>query len=200
MLQAGAGQNPARQSAVGAGIPLTVPAVTLNAVCLSGIEAIAMAARLVVSGEARIVVAVGQESMSLAPHVLPRSRTGVRYGAMEMLDTMEHDGLSDAFEARSMGASTEAYGEPLAHHPPGAGRVRGGIAPPARGVRGLSRRRDRAVHGARPTRRHVVDADDGLRPDTTVESLARLEPRRSRPTARSRRATPRRSRTAPRRS
>lgn len=176
VLQAGAGQNPARQSAVGAGIPLTVPAMTLNAVCLSGIEAVAAAVRLVESGEADIVVAVGQESMSLAPHVMPRSRTGVRYGAIELLDTMEHDGLTDAFERRSMGASTEAYNEGL-----GLGReeqdafaaashrrlaesaefLAGEIAP----YTVTSRRGDT-----------VVAADDGLRPDTTVESLARLAP------------------------
>jgi acetyl-CoA C-acetyltransferase len=176
VLQAGAGQNPARQSAVGAGIPLSVPAVTLNVVCLSGIEAIAAAARLVESGEARIVVAVGQESMSLAPHVLPHSRTGVRYGAMELLDTMEHDGLSDAFESRSMGASTEAYGEPLAisrqaqdelaaasHQRLAASAdfLAGEIAP-------------YTVPGRRGDT--VVAADDGVRADTTVESLAKLRP------------------------
>ncbi|MEO7122707.1 MAG: acetyl-CoA C-acyltransferase [Lacisediminihabitans sp.] len=176
VLQAGAGQNPARQSAVGAGIPLSVPAVTLNVVCLSGIEAIAMATRLVVSGEARIVVAVGQESMSLAPHILPKSRTGVRYGAMEMLDTMEHDGLSDAFEARSMGASTDAYGEPLAitrqaqdelaaasHQRLAASEefLSGEIAP-------------YTVPGRRGDT--VVATDDGVRADTTVESLSKLRP------------------------
>jgi acetyl-CoA C-acetyltransferase len=176
VLQAGAGQNPARQSAVGAGIPLSVPAVTLNVVCLSGIEAIAMATRLVVSGEARIVVAVGQESMSLAPHILPKSRTGVRYGAMEMLDTMEHDGLSDAFEARSMGASTEAYGEPLAI----TRQAQDELA--AASHRRLAESTDflageiaaYTVHGRRGDT--LVGTDDGVRPDTTVESLAKLKP------------------------
>jgi acetyl-CoA C-acetyltransferase len=176
VLLAGAGQNPARQSAVGAGIPLSVPAVTLNVVCLSGIEAVATATRLVTSGEARIVIAVGQESMSLAPHILPRSRTGLRYGAMELIDTMEHDGLSDAFEKRSMGASTDAYGEPLeisrqaqdefaaASHRRLAESTEflaGEIAP-------------YTVHGRRGDT--VVDTDDGLRADTTVESLAKLRP------------------------
>jgi len=174
VLQAGAGQNPARQSAVGAGIPLSVPAVTLNVVCLSGIEAIAAAARLVTSGEARIVVAVGQESMSLAPHILPSSRTGVRYGAMELIDTMEHDGLSDAFEKRSMGASTDVYGEPLE------------ISRQAQDEFAAASHRRLAesteflageivpytVHGRRGDT--VVDTDDGLRADTTVESLGKL--------------------------
>ena len=176
VLQAGAGQNPARQSAVGAGIPLSVPAVTLNVVCLSGIEAIAAAARLVTSGEARIVVAVGQESMSLAPHILPSSRTGVRYGAMELIDTMEHDGLSDAFEKRSMGASTDVYGEPLE------------ISRQAQDEFAAASHRRLAesteflageivpytVHGRRGDT--VVDTDDGLRADTTVESLGKLRP------------------------
>lgn len=81
VLQGGAGQNPARQTAVAAGIPLTVPAITLNAVCLSGMEAVAHAADLIETGRADVVVAVGQESMSLAPHLWPRSRTGQRYGA-----------------------------------------------------------------------------------------------------------------------
>lgn len=176
VLQAGAGQNPARQSAVGAGIPLSVPAVTLNVVCLSGIEAIATAVRLVESGEARIVVAVGQESMSLAPHVMPRSRTGVRYGAMELLDTMEHDGLSDAFEARSMGASTEAYGDPLAI----TRQAQDELA--AASHRRLAESADflsdeiapYTVRGRRGDT--VVAADDGVRPDTTVESLGKLSP------------------------
>jgi acetyl-CoA C-acetyltransferase len=132
--------------------------------------------RLVESGEARIVVAVGQESMSLAPHAMPRSRTGVRYGAIEMLDTMEYDGLTDAFEQRSMGASTEAYNERL-----GLGREEQDAFAAA------SHRRLAESHEflageiapyTVPGRRGdtVVDTDDGLRPDTTVESLARLAP------------------------
>ncbi|OFI39303.1 acetyl-CoA acetyltransferase [Arthrobacter sp. SW1] len=106
VLQGGAGQNPARQAAVAAGIPLTVPALTLNAVCLSGMEAVAAAARLIEHGEADIVVALGQESMSLAPHVF-NARTGWKYGSIQAVDTLESDGLTDAFEQRSMGASTE---------------------------------------------------------------------------------------------
>jgi acetyl-CoA C-acetyltransferase len=106
VLQGGAGQNPARQSSVGAGIPLSVPAITLNAVCLSGMEAVVAAARLIDSGEADIVVALGQESMSLAPHVF-NARAGQKYGALQAVDTLEIDGLTDAFERRSMGMSTE---------------------------------------------------------------------------------------------
>jgi acetyl-CoA C-acetyltransferase len=174
VLQGGVGQNPARQSAVGAGIALSTPAMTLNVVCLSGIEAIVAGVRLIEAGEADIVVAVGQESMSLAPHVWSGSRVGKKYGAIEFLDTVEHDGLTDAFEKRSMGASTEDYIAPL----------------------GISRADQDAVAAASHARLAVSQAfleaeiepyvvttrsgsvsisiDDGVRPDTTVESLGRL--------------------------
>ena len=107
VILGGAGQNPARQAAVGAGIPLTVPAMTINIVCLSGMEAVAAGADLIDKGDADIVVALGQESMSLAPHALIGSRTGKKYGAMELVDLLDHDGLVDSFEHISMGASTE---------------------------------------------------------------------------------------------
>ena len=107
VLQAGQGQNPARQAAVAAGLPLSTPATTLNAVCLSGMEAIVAGHRLIASGEASIVACVGQESMSRAPHVLPGSRVGQKYGATEMVDTLELDGLTDAILGRSMGSVTE---------------------------------------------------------------------------------------------
>jgi acetyl-CoA C-acetyltransferase len=174
VLQGGVGQNPARQSAVGAGIALSTPAMTLNVVCLSGIEAIVAGVRLIEAGEADIVVAVGQESMSLAPHVWSGSRVGKKYGAIEFLDTVEHDGLTDAFEKRSMGASTEDYIAPL----------------------GISRADQDAVAAASHARLAASQAfleaeiepyvvttrsgsvsisiDDGVRPDTTVESLGRL--------------------------
>ncbi|MCS5721646.1 acetyl-CoA C-acyltransferase [Herbiconiux sp. CPCC 203407] len=176
VLQGGAGQNPARQSAAGAGIPLDVPAITLNAVCLSGTEAVVQAARLIASGEAQIVVAVGQESMSLAPHAWPGSRAGRRYGSIELLDTLEHDGLTDAFEKRSMGASTESFNAPLgltreeqdawaaASHT----RLAGSLEFQAGEIAAFE------VPGRRgPT---VVSDDDGLRADTTPESLGALRP------------------------
>ena len=176
VLQAGAGQNPARQTAVAAGIPFTVPAITLNAVCLSGMEAVASAADLISSGQADVVVAVGQESMSLAPHIWPESRAGKRYGAIELLDTLEHDGLTDAFEHLSMGASTEDRNEGLgldrevqdawaasSHQRLAASTAMqtGEITP----VTVRDRRGDR-----------TITADDGLRADTTVESLSSLRP------------------------
>jgi acetyl-CoA C-acetyltransferase len=175
VLQAGAGQNPARQAAVGAGIPLTVPAITVNAVCLSGLEAVAEGARMIADGRARIVVAVGQESMSLAPHAWPGSRLGKRYGSIEFLDTLDHDGLTDAFEHRSMGASTEDRNQANrvtreeqdawaaqshARLEAAAGSLQGEIVP-----------------FTTPGRRgRTISADDGLRPGTTVETLAALRP------------------------
>ena len=175
VLQAGAGQNPARQTAVAAGIPLNTPAITLNAVCLSGTEAVAQAVRLINAGEAEIVVAVGQESMSLAPHVIPL-RAGTKYGPAELVDTVDRDGLSDAFDQIAMGALTEQGNTPLAltreqqdafaasSHQRAAASAEffaGEIAP----FTVSSRRGDT-----------VVSADDGIRADTTADSLAGLRP------------------------
>ena len=175
VLQGGAGQNPARQAAVGAGVPYSVPAMTLNAVCLSGMEAVVQAHRLITAGEAQVVVAVGQESMSLAPHAWVGSRAGQKYGDVTLIDTLAHDGLRDAFEQDSMGLSTERHGEGFAisreeqdafaasshaRADAAADFLRGEIAPfqtPGRSGR-------------------LVEADDGVRADTTVEVLARLRP------------------------
>src|SRR3989441_2493461 len=109
VLQAGAGQIPARQAAVGAGIPMTVPALTVNKVCLSGLDAIALADQLIRAGEFDIVVAGGQESMTQAPHLLPKSRAGFKYGDVTMLDHLAYDGLFCAFDQVAMGASTEKH-------------------------------------------------------------------------------------------
>ena len=175
VLQAGAGQNPARQTAVGAGIPLSVPAITLNAVCLSGTEAVAQAVRLIAAGEAEVVVAAGQESMSLAPHVLPL-RAGTKYGDATLVDTVDRDGLSDAFDQVAMGALTESGNTPLgltrdeqdafaaASHQRAAASAEflaGEIAP----LTLTSRRGDT-----------TVASDDGVRPDTTAETLGGLRP------------------------
>src|ERR1035438_5638199 len=107
VLQAGTGQITARQAAVAAGIPMTVPALTVNKVCLSGLDAIALAAQLVRLGEHDVVVAGGMESMTRAPHLLPNSRAGYKYGPFEVLDSMALDALTDAFDHLSMGESTE---------------------------------------------------------------------------------------------
>src|SRR6478672_3795721 len=107
VLQAGAGQIPARQAAAKAGIPMTVPALTINKVCLSGLDAIALADQLIRAGEFEIVVAGGQESMSQAPHLLEKSREGYKYGDVTLRDSMAYDGLHDIFTDQPMGALTE---------------------------------------------------------------------------------------------
>src|ERR1700735_1769242 len=109
VLQAGAGQIPARQAAVAAGIPMTVPAVTINKVCLSGLDAIALAAQAIRLGEHDVVVAGGMESMTRTPHLLPGARQGFRFGSAELVDSMALDGLTDAFDHLSMGESTEHH-------------------------------------------------------------------------------------------
>src|ERR671921_341040 len=107
VIQAGAGQNPARWAGHQAGIPMTVPSMTINKVCLSGLNAIALADQLIRAGECDVVVAGGMESMTRAPHLLPRARSGITYGNSEIVDSMAHDGLWDAFTDQSMGALTE---------------------------------------------------------------------------------------------
>ena len=108
VLTAGAGQIPARQAAVAAGIGMDVPALTINKVCLSGIDAIALADQLIRAGEFDVVVAGGQESMSRAPHLLEKSREGFKYGDVTMRDHMAFDGLYDIFTDQAMGSLTEA--------------------------------------------------------------------------------------------
>ena len=179
VLQAGAGQNPARQTSIGAGIGWNVPAVTINKVCLSGLAAVIDAARLIRAGEATVVVAGGQESMTNAPHVLPGSRMGWSYGSIAALDTAAHDGLTDAFDGISMGESTERYTERLgltreaqdafaasSHRRAGAAAASGVFADEIAPVSIPQRKGDPVV----------VDTDEGVRPDSTAETLARLRP------------------------
>lgn len=179
VLQAGAGQNPAKQSAVAAGIPWRVPATTVNKVCLSGLAAITDAARLIRLGEASVVVAGGQESMTNAPHLLPGSRAGHVYGSVELLDHAAADGLTDAFDRDSMGASTERFNARYGIERPeqdeiaAASHVRAGAAQSG----GLFD--DEIVPVEIPQRKGdpvVIGADQGVRPDSTVEVLAKLRP------------------------
>src|SRR5881227_3346117 len=109
VLQAGAGQITARQAAVKAGIPMTVPATTVNKVCLSGINAIYLADQMIQNGDAEVVVAGGMESMTQAPYLLPDARAGYRMGNKEVVDSLINDGLWCAFDAVHMGAGTEGY-------------------------------------------------------------------------------------------
>ena len=171
VLQAAAGQNPARQTAVAAGIPLSTPAMTLNAVCLSGTEAIVAAHRLIAAGEAQVVVAVGQESMSLAPHALVKSRQGTKYGSATLVDTLEFDGLTDAFERRSMGLSTDEFN--------GVFRVtreeQDEFAASSHARLAAADFGDEIAPFTVPGRAPVtIGADDGLRADTTAETLGAL--------------------------
>jgi acetyl-CoA C-acetyltransferase len=176
VLQGAAGQNPGRQAAVAAGIPLTTSAITINAVCLSGMEAIVSGARLIDAGEADIVVAVGQESMTLAPHAWSGSRAGRRYGAIELIDTLEHDGLTDAFERRSMGLSTDERNEPLrigrADQDAWSAASHGRLAASVEFLSGEIAPYEVAGRKGQT----LVSADDGLRAETTVETLGRLRP------------------------
>ena len=139
VLTAGAGQMPARQAAVAAGIGWDVPALTINKMCLSGIDAIALADQLIRAGEFDVVVAGGQESMTKAPHLLMDSRAGYKYGDVTVLDHMAYDGLHDVFTDQPMGALTEQRNDVDKFTRAGTGRVRRTIAP--KGGRGLEGRR-----------------------------------------------------------
>ncbi len=179
VLTAGAGQIPARQAAVAAGIPMDVPALTVNKVCLSGMNAIAMADQLIRAGEFEVVVAGGQESMSRAPHLLPGSRTGFRYGDTALVDHMDYDGLYDVFTDQGMGQLTEQYNDadPISRADMDAFSARSHQRAAAAWDSGAMG--EEVVPVSVPQRRGepvVVDRDEGIRPDTTAESLAGLRP------------------------
>jgi acetyl-CoA C-acetyltransferase len=179
VLTAGAGQIPARQAAAAAGIPMSVPALTINKVCLSGLDAIALADQLIRAGEFDIIVAGGQESMTQAPHLLPKSRSGFKYGDVTMIDHMAHDGLFCAFDQVAMGASTEKYnsryGVTRAQQDEFAARSHQLAAAAAKN--GIFA--EEIVPVTVPQRKGdplVVDADEGIRGDTTPETLGKLRP------------------------
>ncbi len=179
VLQAGAGQIPSRQAAVKAGIPMTIPSITINKVCLSGLDAIALADQLIRVGEFEIVVAGGMESMTNAPHLLPKSRSGYKYGSIEVLDAMAYDGLTDAFDHIPMGESTERHNAKLdisrreqdefaaRSHQRAAEAAKNGVFDEEIASVEIPQRKGDPV---------VFDTDEGVRGDTTVESLARLRP------------------------
>jgi acetyl-CoA C-acetyltransferase len=179
VLQAGEGQIPARQAAVKAGIPMTVPALGINKVCLSGLDAIALAAQLIRAGEFDVVVAGGMESMSQAPHLLAGSRRGFKYGDTQLIDSMAHDGLTDAFDQVSMGESTERHNAKLGisrevqdefaarSHQLAAAAIKNGVLAQEITPVSLPQRRGEPL---------IVDTDEGVRADTTAESLAGLKP------------------------
>jgi acetyl-CoA C-acetyltransferase len=179
VLQAGGGQITARQAAVGAGIPMSTPALTVNKVCLSGLDAIALADQLIRAGEFDIIVAGGMESMTNAPHLLMGSRAGYKYGDVVMVDHTALDGLTDAFEHRSMGESTDAgnakrgisradqdaFGA-RSHQLAAAAQKNGAFAEEIAPVSIPARKGDPVV----------ISEDEGVRPDTTPETLAKLRP------------------------
>ncbi len=183
VLPAGCGQLPVRQAAVAGGIGMDVPSVGISKVCLSGLDAIALADQLIRAGEFSTVVAGGMESMTNAPHLLPKSRSGFKYGDVTLLDHMDFDGLRDAFVGGPMGLLTEVVN----------GEARSGAEPISRQEQDAfaARSHQRAAAAAAAgkfdeeiepvsftTRRGAitVSADEGIRPDSTVETLAKLRP------------------------
>lgn len=179
VLQAGGGQLPARQAAIAAGIPLDVPSILINKVCLSGINAIALADQLIRAGEHEIIVAGGMESMSQTPHLLPKSREGFKYGDTTLVDHMAYDGLHDVITDQAMGLLTEDRNDldkvsreeqdalAAASHQRAAAAWKNGLF------------EDEVVPVAVPQRKGdpvYVTEDEGIRADTTVESLGKLRP------------------------
>ncbi|HEY0359732.1 MAG TPA: acetyl-CoA C-acetyltransferase [Mycobacteriales bacterium] len=179
VLQAGAGQIPSRQASVKAGIPMNVPSVTINKVCLSGLDAIALADQLIRAGEFDIIVAGGMESMTNAPHLLPKSRAGFKYGAIEMLDAMAYDGLTDAFDNIPMGESTEHYNSKLGitreeqdefsarSHQRAAQAQKNGLYDEEITPVEIPQRKGDPI---------VFSVDEGVRAETTAASLGKLRP------------------------
>jgi acetyl-CoA C-acetyltransferase len=180
VLQAGSGQIPARQAAVKGGIPMSVPAMTLNKVCLSGLAAVAYADQLIRAGECDIVVAGGMESMTAAPHLLPGSRSGYKYGSVALIDSLAHDGLEDVFTDQAMGSLTESCntGEQLvSREDQDAFAARSHERADAATRAGIFA--EEIVPVPVPQRRGedlLVEVDEGIRPGVTAESLGKLLP------------------------
>jgi acetyl-CoA C-acetyltransferase len=178
VVQAGAGQNPAKQAAVAAGVPVSTPAETVNKVCLSGLDAVISASRLLRLGDAEVVVAGGQESMTNAPHLAAGVRAGAKFGSLVLQDSLERDGLTDAVHGTAMGVETEE-----------GNSTRGITRAEQDRVAALSHQRAEAAIAEGTfaeeiapvevrTRKGtvIVDTDEGVRPGTTEESLAGLRP------------------------
>jgi acetyl-CoA C-acetyltransferase len=180
VIQAGAGQITARQAAVKGGIPMNIPAITINKVCLSGINAIALADQLIRAGEHDIIVAGGMESMTQAPHLLPKSREGFKYGDTKLVDSMAYDALFDAFTSQGMGNLTDACnveGHNLTREEQDEFSARSHQRAAEGWKNGVFD--DEVVPVEIPQRRGeplVVSQDEGIRGDTTAESLAKLRP------------------------
>ena len=180
VILAGAGQNPARTAGIAAGLPMSMPSITINKVCLSGINAIAMADQMIRAGEHEIVVAGGMESMTRAPHLLPKSREGFKYGNTALVDSMAYDALHDQATDQAMINLTESCnsaGADLTREEQDAFAAQSH----QRAAAGLEERRSSTTRSSRSTLQTrkgdvTVAEDEGVRGDTTVESLAGLRP------------------------
>ena len=180
VIGAGTGQITARQAAVAAGIPMSIPALTINKVCLSGLNAVILADQMIRAGDAEIVVAGGMESMTRAPHLLMGSRTGVKYGDWTMVDATAHDALTCGFDHIGMGEATERDN---ASHPMVTRQAQDALS--AQSHQRAAAAQSAGIFAAEiapvqiPQRKGdplVVSQDEGIRPDTTAESLAGLRP------------------------
>lgn len=180
VIQAGAGQNPARTAALEAGVPPAVPSITVNKVCLSGLNAVAAADQMIRAGECEVVVSGGMESMSQAPHLMPQSRTGIKYGDAALVDSMAHDALFDQATQQAMGALTESCNtedvqvsreeqdriSATSHHRAAQAAQSGIFAEEIVPVSIPQRRGDDVL----------IEEDEGIRPDVTPEALGALRP------------------------
>ena len=179
VLTAGAGQNPARQAAIGAGLPHAVPAMTLNKVCGSGLKALHLAAQAIRCGDAEVVIAGGMENMSLAPYVMPAARTGLRMGHGKLLDSMIQDGLWDAFNDYHMGITAENLVDKYGITREAQDAFAAASQQKARAAIEAGRFRDEITPIEIPQRKGeplVFDTDEQPRAGTTAESLAKLKP------------------------
>jgi acetyl-CoA C-acetyltransferase len=180
VILAGAGQNPARSAGIAAGLPLNLPSITINKVCLSGLNAIAMADQLIRAGEVDIVVAGGMESMTNAPHLLPKSREGFKYGDVPLVDSMAYDALFDQLTQQAMGGLTEqcnAEGVKLTREEQDEFAARSHQRAAEAWKNGVFD--EEVVPVEIPQRKGdpvVVSQDEGVRGDTTAESLSKLRP------------------------
>ena len=179
VIQAGTGQITARQAAVKGGIPMDIPSITINKVCLSGMNAIALADQLIRAGEHDIVVAGGMESMTRAPHLLPKSREGFKYGDTALVDSMAYDALYDQFTDQAMGGLTESYnsaGANLTREEQDAFAARSHQRAAEAWKNGVFD--DEVVPVTIKSRKGdiTVSQDEGVRGETTTESLAGLRP------------------------
>ncbi len=178
VLQAGLGQNPARQAALRAGMPDRIAAVTINKVCGSGLKSVMLAAQAIRAGDAELLVAGGMESMSRAPYLLPGARNGYKYGDHKIVDSMIQDGLCCAFENWHMGSAADYIGEK--HDVARAEQDRFAVQSHQRAVaaweRGLFHDEVVPVTVGSGPKARTISRDEGMRPDTTLEALSKLKP------------------------